>query len=111
MIACRWCPLGFAFAVLASAPAADKTTAPTLDHLFPVAAMSGSTTAVTAVGKFAPWPLQVWTDAPGISFRAGQKAGQFEVEVSPEVAPGPHLVRFFNETGASAPRFIIVAGG
>jgi hypothetical protein len=66
---------------------------------------------VTAVGKFAPWPPQVWTDAAGITFRAGEKTGQFKVEVSPDVPAGPHLVRFFNETGASAPRFLIVAAG
>jgi hypothetical protein len=107
----HWYPLGFALALLASAHAADKTTAPTLEHLYPVGALSGSTTAVTAVGKFAPWPPQVWTDAPGISFRAGEKAGQFNVEVSPDVPTGPHLVRFFNEAGASAPRFVIVATG
>ena len=103
--------LSIATGLLASAHAADKTTAPTLDHLYPVAAISGSTTMVTAVGKVAPWPPQVWTDAPGISFRAGEKAGQFNVEVSPEVPTGPHLVRFFNAAGASAPRFLIVATG
>lgn len=114
MTDCRWSLFGFAVGALASLHAADKSTAPTaptLDHLFPVAAAPGSTTAVTAVGKFAHWPPQVWTDTPGISFHAGEKAGQFKVEVSPDVPAGPHLVRFFNETGASAPRFLIVATG
>ena len=96
---------------MAAADKTDKTTAPTLDHLFPAAAISGSATTVTAIGKFAPWPPQVWTDAPGIAFRAGEKTGQFNIEVSPDVPPGPHLVRFFNEAGASAPRFLIVAAG
>jgi hypothetical protein len=98
-------------ALLVPAHAADKPAAPTLDHLYPVAAIAGTTTAVTAVGKFAPWPPQVWTDAPGITFRAGEKAGQFNVEVSPDVPAGPHLLRFFNDTGASAPRFLLVAAG
>lgn len=94
----------------AAARAADnaKPAAPTLDHLFPVAAAAGGTTPVAAVGKFAPWPPQVWTDAPGITFRPGEKTGQFNVEVSPDVPTGPHLIRFFNDAGASAPRFLVV---
>lgn len=102
-------------AILASsAVAAEKTptpAAPTLTHLYPVAAASGTATPVTAVGKFEPWPPSVWTDAPGISFRPGEKAGQFTVEGGPDVPLGPHLVRFFNATGASAPRFLIIAAG
>lgn len=100
-----------AFLILAAAtPAADsaKPAAPTLDHLFPVAAAAGDTTAVTAVGRFATWPPQVWTDVPGIAFRPGEKTGQFNVEVSPDVPVGPHLIRFFTDAGASTPRFLIV---
>lgn len=87
-----------------SAPAA----APTLEHLYPVAATRGASTPLTAIGKFNPWPPEVWTSAPGIVFRAGELAGQFTVEIGPEVPPGPHLVRFFNDRGASAPRFLVV---
>ena len=89
-------------AILASAAmAAGKPptpAAPTLTHLYPVAAVIGTATPVTAVGKFEPWPPGVWTDAPGISFRPGEKAGQFTVDVRPDVPSGPHLVRFFNAT-------------
>jgi hypothetical protein len=90
----------------ARAPA--PTAGPTLDHIFPVAAQVGTTTPITAVGKFAPWPVKVWTDAPGIIFRPEEKTGKFSVEVTPEVSVGPHLIRLFNENGASAPRFLIV---
>ena len=99
--------------ILSSAHAAEttpKAAAPTLTHLYPVAAVSGTATPVSAVGKFDPWPPKVWTDAPGISFVPGEKAGQFTVEVNADVPPGPHLVRFYNDTGASAPRFLIVTG-
>jgi len=99
--------------ILTSAHAAETTSkaaAPTLTHLYPVAAVIGAATPVTAVGKFDPWPPKVWADAPGISFVPGEKAGQFTVEVSADVPPGPHLVRFFNASGASAPRFLIVTG-
>lgn len=110
-VACRRFPAVLIFLILGTAaPAADnaKPAAPTLDHLYPVAAAAGGTTAVTAVGKFASWPPNVWSDAPGIAFRAGEKTGQFDVEVGPDVPAGPHLIRLFNDAGASAPRFLIV---
>jgi hypothetical protein len=91
----------------ARAPAAGA--GPTLDHIYPVAVQIGTTTEITAVGKFAPWPPKMWTDAPGISFRAEKTTGKFSVEVAAGAPVGPHLIRVFNETGASAPRFLIVA--
>ena len=82
---------------------------PVLNHLSPVGGQQGTTVSVTAAGKFAPWPVQVWVDAPGITFKPSKTAGKFDVEIAKDAAPGPHLVRAFNESGASAPRFIIVA--
>jgi hypothetical protein len=82
---------------------------PSLKHLFPVAGGQGTTVAVTASGKFDPWPVKAWVDAPSITFKPGDKAGKFDVEVAQDAAPGPHLVRFFNDSGASVTRFFIVA--
>lgn len=82
--------------------------APTLTQFYPVAIPSGATTTVNAVGKFEPWPPEVWTDAPGITLEAGKKSGEFTVTVATDVAPGPHLVRLFNATGVSVPRFLVV---
>jgi len=113
MAARHWSPAVVTFLILGSVHAADKATkaaAPTLTHLYPVAAPAGTSTPITAVGKFDPWPPKIWTDVPGLSFLPGEKAGQFTVAVDPAVPPGPHLVRFFNDAGASAPRFLIVTG-
>ena len=44
-------------------------TVPTLDQFFPIALQAGTATAVTAVGKFDPWPPKVWVDVPGIVFK------------------------------------------
>lgn len=82
--------------------------APTLDHLYPVALQAGTTNSLTAIGKFDPWPPQVWVDAPGIEFQAATNTGRFTVSLRPDTPPGPHLVRLFNERGASAPRFLVV---
>ncbi|MDB6172899.1 MAG: Peptidase domain protein [Chthoniobacteraceae bacterium] len=90
------------------AAAALGATPPKLEHLYPVAGQQGTTLPVAAAGKFEPWPPQVWVDAPGISFKAGA-SGKFDVEIAKDAIPGPHLVRFYNESGVSAPRFFIVS--
>ena len=82
---------------------------PVLNHLSPVAGQQGTTASVTATGKWDAWPPQVWVDAPDVIFKPGKSAGKFDVEIAKDAAPGPHLVRIFNASGASAPRFFIVA--
>ncbi len=94
-----------AILLTASSFAAD----PVLSHLSPAAGQQGTTVSVTASGKFDPWPAQVWVDTPGVVFKPGKTAGKYDVEIAKDAAPGPHLVRLFNASGASAPRFFIVA--
>ncbi|MEO6785317.1 MAG: hypothetical protein ABI318_04210, partial [Chthoniobacteraceae bacterium] len=55
---------------------------PVLTHLNPVAGQQGTTVSVTAAGKFVPWPVQVWVDAPGITFKPGKTVGKFDVEIA-----------------------------
>lgn len=104
----RWRPGPWAVAWLAVACSA-ASAAPTLEHWYPVALQAGTTNHLTAIGKFDPWPPHVWVDAPGVLFQAETNAGRFTVSVSPDAPPGPHLVRLFNESGASSPRFLVVA--
>ena len=85
-----------------------RGAAPTLDHLFPVAVQSGTTQAVTFVGQFEPWPVKAWADTPGLRLQPEKSTGKFRVEVAADVPAGPHLVRVFNDAGASGPRFLIV---
>lgn len=82
---------------------------PALTHLYPVAGQQGTTVSVSVAGKIEPWPPKIWVDAPGIDFKAGEAKGKVSVEIAKDAAPGPHLVRFYNEQGASAPRFFIVS--
>lgn len=82
---------------------------PTLTHVHPAAVQRGTEADVKFTGKFTPWPCKVWTDAPGIVFTAGKDAGKFHVAVAADVAEGPHLIRAFNDEGASAPISLIVA--
>src|SRR5207249_8651814 len=75
---------------------------------YPVALQLGTTNSVSAIGKFDPWPPKVWVDAPGILFNAETNNGKFIVEIATNAPIGPHLIRVFNEYGASGPRFLIV---
>jgi len=94
--------------VVLCTPIQLHAAAPTLEHLYPVAVQIGSTNTITAIGKFDPWPPKVWVDAPGIVFTAETNSGKFTVEIATNAPTGPHLVRVFNEQGASGPRFLIV---
>jgi len=100
-----WRAAGIFLAVLSVASAAE----PTITHLYPAAGQQGTTVSVTPVGKSDPWPPQVWVDAPGIDFKPAKAKGKFDVEIAKDAAPGPHLVRFFNNDGTSQPRFFIVS--
>jgi hypothetical protein len=104
----RWRPVRGGVVWLALACSASGA-APTLEHWYPVALQAGTTNHLTAIGKFDPWPPQVWVDTPGIVFQAETNAGRFTVWLDPEAPPGPHLVRLFNASGASRPRFVVVS--
>ncbi len=82
---------------------------PNLKHLRPVAGKQGTSLTVTPVGKVDPWPPRVWVDSPGVRFNPTPMTGVFNVEIAPDAAPGPRLVRFYNQDGASEPRFFIVS--
>ena len=85
-----------------------RAATPSLDHLYPVAVARGTTNTVTAIGKFEPWPAKMWVDVPGVVFKPETNNGKFVVEVAANAPAGAHLVRAFNEQGASVPRFLVI---
>ncbi len=84
---------------------------PKLEQLFPAGGVRGTTNSLMAVGKFDPWPVEVWIDAPGITLRPEKEAGKFSVEIANDAALGPRLVRFFNKDGATDLKFFVVSVG
>lgn len=103
-------PAGAGLASLALTFAASGAP-PTLEALVPSGGQRGSEIgALTVVGKAEPWPCQVWCSNPGVTFRPGEKAGQYAVSIKADAATGPALVRLFNAEGASEPRFFVVSG-
>jgi len=82
--------------------------APTLDYIFPLAFQRGSTAAVTLGGKLDPWPVSVWADCSGVTFRTETNNGKISVETSKEAPLGPHLLRVYDHDGVSAPRCFVI---
>jgi hypothetical protein len=105
---------GLAIAVVAVALAAAlspraEAAAPTLESVFPAGGRQGQTIDLTLLGKFEPWPCEVWFSAPGLSFEPDpEKAGSGKLAIAAEAPLGPVLVRAHNAEGASAPIIFIV---
>ena len=81
---------------------------PSIDYVFPPGGKQGSTVQISVGGKLDPWPLSVWTDCSGLAFKTNEAKGKFTVEISTNAPVGSHLIRFFNQDGASAPRCFVV---
>src|SRR5688572_17826304 len=87
---------------------AIQAAAPVVEYLYPAGGQRGTTIAVTAGGKFEPWPVKAWTPSAELKFEAGEKSGTFNVQIGQSVELGPHLVRLYNAEGASALRVFMV---
>ncbi|MEM7391492.1 MAG: hypothetical protein AAF492_04010, partial [Verrucomicrobiota bacterium] len=81
-----------------------------MDALYPAGARAGTEIKVTGVGGFNPWPVEAWTPADGVEFKAEKDKGVFTVSIRPDVAPGAIPVRLFNEEGASVLKSFMVGG-
>lgn len=90
------------------APAADEP--PVATRVFPTGGAVGSTVTVKADGTFPRWPVQVWTDRPGTTWKPLEEKGAFEVTIAADGALGVHRVRFFDGSGATAIRRFVVGG-
>jgi hypothetical protein len=92
--------------VATTAWAADP---PRLDYLSPIGGRRGTTVTITLGGNLKPWPVKVWTDATGLTFKADEmKEGQITVEIAKDAPIGVHHLRIHNAEGASWPRWFIV---
>ncbi len=103
--------VGFVSVLLSASAAMNLAyaAAPTLDYVFPVAWQQGESNAVTFGGKLEPWPVKVWSDCSGVNFVAETNSGKLSVQIAKDAPLGPHLVRVFNQDGASLPRIFIIA--
>lgn len=93
---------------LLTAATAAQAKPPTLDRLFPPGAQRGQTVAVTATGSFEHWPVQVWSDTPGVEISPAKEKGQLSVVVSSDAKPGVRWIRLSDEEGATSLRPFVV---
>lgn len=83
---------------------------PVVKRFFPAGGAAGSTVVVKAEGTFPRWPVQVWTDRPGTTWKPLEEKGAFEVAIAPEDSLGMHRVRLFDAAGATGVRRFVVGG-
>ncbi len=95
-------------AVVAGLGSPSSAAPPEVSNLFPAGGQRGQTVEVTAAGKITGWPLQVWTDYPGVAVKALKKKGQLSVELADDAAPGVCWLRLYDDEGGSPLRPFIV---
>ena len=82
---------------LAADPAAEKLV---VKRLFPPGGAAGSSVVVKAEGSFPRWPVRVWTDRTGTTWKPLEEKGGFEVAIAAEESVGVHRVRLHDDREA-----------
>jgi Bacterial pre-peptidase C-terminal domain len=81
---------------------------PKVNYFFPAGSQRGQTANVTASGEFSEWPLQIWSDRPGLLAACEGDKGKLAITVAADAAPGVYWLRLHDAEGASALRPFIV---
>jgi hypothetical protein len=82
--------------------------APELKAIHPIGAARGTTNTYTLSGKFDPWPPKFWSEPAGLIFKTDTNKNKVTIEIPSDAAPGPRLVRIYNEEGATDPKFFVI---
>jgi len=81
---------------------------PKLNYFFPPGGQRGQTAAVTAAGEFSTWPVQVWSDRPGLAATCEADKGKLKIEIAADAVPGVYWLRLADGEGASQLKPFIV---
>jgi hypothetical protein len=82
--------------------------APAVSQVFPAGGRVGTGFAMELLGDWPEWPVQGWAAAEGVRLTPETDPGRFRVEIAATTAPGPTLLRFHNQAGATAPLQFVV---
>ena len=89
--------------------AQSRGAPPQLDAAHPCGAKAGSTTTVALSGKVGTWPPKIWSSNSKLTFEPAEKAPSVGISIPKGAAPGPCLIRVWNEEGASEPILFLVS--
>lgn len=82
---------------------------PGLESIFPAGGRIGSHVEIHAAGAgLDKESLLAWTNDPHIVILAGDKPKKYFLSIAKDATPGPYLVRFYSDSGATPPRIIEV---
>ncbi len=82
---------------------------PSITEIFPLGGQAGQTVEMKLSGKLDPWPVQIWSDSADVRWTATTNKGIYQAAFAQNMAPGPHLIRAFNNDGASDLRLIEIS--
>lgn len=74
---------------------------PSVTGVFPRGIQQGMTTTIQATGEFPIWPVEAWSSLEGLTIEAAESKGEFQVQAADDAAIGIHIIRFWNEYGAT----------
>ena len=98
------------FGILFATIADLYSAAPKVDAIYPAGGRRGETVApVLLIGKLSGWPVSGWASHPGIRVEPEEKKNRMKVHVGKDVPVGPHLVRVFDQQGASEAKVFVVS--
>ena len=81
---------------------------PKVNYFFPPGGQRGQSVAVTASGEFSNWPVQIWSDRPGITATCEKDKGKLKIEVAADAVPGVTWLRLTDGEGASQLRPFVI---
>jgi hypothetical protein len=95
-------------AAAAMSGSAARSAGPEVRSLLPSGGQRGTAVAATFNGNFPTWPVQAWSDAPGMSFAPAEKKGEVTITITADAAPGTRWLRLYDAAGVSEPVAFVV---
>lgn len=92
----------FAAAALVSAMA--NAAPPEVTSFSPTGIQRGKTAEIVVAGNLPAWPLQIWTEFPGLTIEPAANKGKLKITAAADVPAGIHWIRLASGEGASTPR-------
>lgn len=81
---------------------------PKVNFFFPAGGQRGQSVNVTAAGEFSNWPVQVWSDRPGLTAACESDKGKLKIEIAADAVPGTYWLRLHDGEGAASLRPFVV---